>query len=79
MYKKEFNLFNIDEVKKILQFYIYHINKNLKINNKLIDKETSHKLLKKVIKINNYFSIFKKRHEVELKNFLQKKKNFTKK
>ena len=64
MYKKEFNLFNIDEVKKILQFSIYHINKNLKINNKLIDKETSHKLLKKVIKINNYFSIFKKRDEV---------------
>ena len=75
VYKKQVNLFNIDEAKKILQFSIHHINKNLKINNKLFVKETSLKLLKKVKKINEYYSNYKKQDEVELKNFCQEIKN----
>ena len=73
--KKQIDLFNIEDAKDILDFSIHHINKNLKINNKLIEKETSHKLLKKVEKINHYYSNFKKQDEMELKDFLQKIKN----
>ena len=79
VYKKQVNLFNKDDAKKILQFSIHHINKILKINNNLINKEISQKFLKKIKKINEYYSNFKKQKEVEFKNFLQKIKNNSKK
>ncbi len=79
VYKKQVDLFNKDDAKKILQFSIHHINKNLKINNNLINKEISQKFLKKIKKINEYYSNFKKQKEVEFKNFLQKIKNNSKK
>ena len=51
-------LFKYDDAKYILNFNIKHINKNLEINNQLFDKKISNKLLKKVKKINRYYSDF---------------------
>ena len=60
MFVKTNSSFQYRRYKDILNFDIHHINKNLKIKNKLIDKETSYKFLKKVKKINQYYSNFKK-------------------
>ena len=68
-------LFKYDDAKYILNFNIKHINKNLEINNQLFDKKISNKLLKKVKKINRYYSDFNiQDYEIGLNCFLKKMK-----
>lgn len=72
MYCK-FHNFNINNARKILDFSIRHINKNLEINNELFCKDIRSKLFKKLQKINDYYSSFIRRdYKKELKIFLQK-------
>lgn len=46
--------FNIDDASQILEFEIYHINKNLEINKELFNQKVTKKLLKKVKKIKKF-------------------------
>ena len=71
----KFNKFSITEAKEILNFTIPHMNKNFEINNNLIKKEITEKILKKLEKIyDNYIKLIKdKNDDKKLDDFLKKK------
>ena len=67
--------FSITGAKEILNFTIPHMNKNFEINNNLIKKEITEKILKKLEKIyDNYIKLIKdKNDDKKLDDFLKKK------
>jgi preprotein translocase subunit SecA len=72
LYKNNAYNFNIKDAEVFLEFEIYHINKNLKINNQLFNPKITKKLLKKIKRIKKYYSRFiKEDHKEKLKNFLE--------
>ena len=67
--------FYIDDASKILGFDIYHINKNLKVNNELFNSEVTKKLIKKVKDIKKFYDEYiKEDHKKKLKDFLEANK-----
>ena len=66
------HFFNIDDASLILEFKINNVNKNLKINNYLFNKNLTKILLNKVKKIKNYYEDYKRKdHEKLLDEFLK--------
>lgn len=64
--------FNIDDASQILEFEIYHINKNLEINKELFNQKVTKKLLKKVKKIKKFYDEYiKEDQKKKLKDFLE--------
>ena len=66
------HFFNIDDASPILEFKINNVNKNLKINNYLFNKNLTKSLLYKVKKIKKYYEDYKRQdHEKLLDEFLK--------
>ena len=72
--------FNIDDAAQILDFEIYHLNKNVKVNNNLFNSKVTKKFFNKLKKIKKYYNEYiKDNNKKEFKEFLKAIKTKSKK